>query len=160
MNKKAILQDEVFIVLLVFATVIGGLLAVKLLTMINTKVQAMPDSQMPEKAKEAMSTYSTRLPKWVDGAVIFIFIMMQLVALFLALQIPTNPVFLPISAIVYVIITGISYFFSIIYNRISTAAAVTSANASMPISAHLMSNLHIFSFVFGVIILGVMVAKK
>lgn len=156
--KKANLQSQFFIVLVIFGTIVAGLFAVRILSAFNSKIQSK--DSVPDVAKQSIDVYNTRLPKWVDGALIFFFVLFQIVSLFLALQIPTNPILLPLSFIMYAFSTIVSYFLSIIYNRISTSAELLAAGSQLTAGQYLMSNLHILSLVFGVIIISLMVIKR
>lgn len=156
--NKGSAQDIFFIVGLVLTLAIVGILAVKFVTIMNTQIQAK--AEFPAVAKETMSTVTTRLPTWIDGAFLFVYVFLLIIALILAMSVDTNPVMLPISVIYMIFLVIISRMVGVLWDRISTSATLATEAALFPIINFMMPKLHIFSFVVGVGILILMVIKR
>lgn len=160
MNKKGSTRDIFLIVILGFGLVIASLMALKVMSVINTEFQAQPDSSVSAQAKTVLSTVNTRLPKWVDGAFLMFWILFMVVGMFLAFQIQTNPVFLPISIFYFIFMVFISRLFASMYNQLVASSILSTEAGLLTIIPYIVPRLHIFSFVFGALIVGIMVIKR
>lgn len=157
-NKKGSMRDTLLIVVLGFGLVMASLFALKVINVVNDKFQST--SMVPAEAKASMNTITVRMPKWIDGAFILFWVMMMIFGLFLALQINTNPVFLPISIIYFIFLIFISKVFASIYTKMAASTALAAEAASLSIIPYILPRLPIFSFIFGAVIIGVMVIKR
>lgn len=159
-NNKGSLRDVFLIVIIGFGLVLASLFALKVMTVLNTQFQAQPDSAVSQPAKTVLSTVNTRLPKWVDGAFLMFWILFMVVGLFLAFQIQSNPVFLPVSIFYFLFMIFISRLFASIYNQLVTSALLSTEAGLLTIIPYVVPRLHYFTFVFGALIVGVMVVKR
>lgn len=158
MKKKGTAREVLFSVLIVFACAFATLIAMKLLSSINTKWQAK--AEIPDASKNFMSTMNTRMPRWMDGFIIMLWVMLILVCIFLAFQIPTSPIYFPISVIAFLGLTFVTYVFRGLYIRIAAASQLAGQSALLPMTQYLITHLHIFTFVIAVVITGLMVIKR
>lgn len=158
MNRKASGRDIILVVVIGFAMVLAGLFAIKVLTFINDKIQSV--NSVPAEAKQTLNVVTTRVPKWIDGAFLLFYVLFMIAGLFLAMQINSNPVFLPISIFYFLFLVFISRVFSVVYSRLVASSALSDAAATLNIIPYVMPRLPLFSFVFGVLIIGVMVVKR
>lgn len=157
-HKRGSLEDVLLLTILSFMLAIGGLFAIMIFKNINTNLQAQ--AGISTEAKSMLNVMDTRLPKVIDGAFIFFYVCFVLVGLFLAFQIPTNPAFFPISVIYFVLLTFISKIFSVIYARMAATSTMSTAAATLSITPYVFDKLPLFSFIFGILIIGVMVIKR
>lgn len=158
MKQKGSMRDIFLIVIIGFGLVLASLFAIKIMNVINMKMQA--SSHISTEAKAVLTTVNTRLPKWVDGAFLMFWVLMMILGMFLALQIQTNPVFLPISVIFFFFLVLVSRFFGSIYTQMVSSTVLSTQAGLLSIIPYVMPKLHIFSFLFGVIIIGLMVVKR
>ena len=158
LTKKGSLQDVLLLTILAFMLSIGGLFSIMIFKNINTQLQSQDG--ISTEAKSMLNTMDVKLPKWLDGAFIFFYVCFVILGLFLAFQIPTNPSFFPISIIYFVLLTFISKILSVIYGRMAAAPSMASAAATLGVIPYMMDKLPIFSFVIGVLIIGIMVIKR
>lgn len=158
MHKKGTIRDIFLIVILGFGMVLAGLFAIKVLNVINDKFQS--SSLVPTEAKTTFNTVNDRLPKWVDGAFLLFWILLIIVGLFLALQVQTNPIFFPISIFYFITLVFVSRLFASIWTQMSTNATLSSSATSLTIIGYMMPKLPLFSFILGVLIIGIMVVKR
>jgi hypothetical protein len=158
MNKRASMRDIIFIVVLAFAMVLAGVFAVKVMNVVNEKFQAA--DAVPAEAKATLSSVNTRLPKWIDGAFLLFYVLMMLLGLFLAMQINTSPVFIPLSIFYFIFLVFISRVFSVIYSRMILSTTLASQASQLSIISYVLPKLPLFSFIFGALIIGIMVVKR
>lgn len=160
MNKKGSERDILLIVVIGFGMVLASLFALKFMNIINTQFQAQPDSQVSAEAKTMIGTINTRLPKWIDGAFILFWVLFMIVGMFLSFQIQANPVFLPISIFYFIFMVFISKLFSSIYTSLVTSTALSTEAGLLTIIPYVVPRLPIFTFIFGAVIIGLMVVKR
>lgn len=157
-GKRASERDILFIVALTLAFGLIALMVIKFVSMTNTQVQTM--DSVPTIGKTVSSTLADRMPKWMDGAFIALYVLLMVVALILALMVQTNPIFFPISLIYMVFIVIISRIAGVIWSKLAASPDLVSQAANLPIMSFMMPKLHIFSFVIGIFILMLMVVKR
>lgn len=157
MNKKADFQGSVFVVIIIIIVAFASVFVMRLNAEFNSKIQSMDNA--PQIAKDSVSSYNTRFIKWVDGGIIFCFVLLELVVLFLALLIPSNIIWLPISLALYFISIFTSFILRAIYNHFSTTELAAQV-AQLPWTAYIIDKMPIISSVFGLVIIGLMVTKK
>lgn len=156
--KKGSERDIMMIVTICLTIGILALIVIKFMNMFNAQIQAKDD--VPQLAKDVSSTIDSRLPKWLDGAFIMLYIFLMIVALVLALMIDTSPIMLPISLLYMVFIVLISFIAANIWKRMITDPNLITQAATLPIMSFMMPKLHIFSFIIGMGILVLMVTKR
>jgi len=157
-NKKGSVRDVLFIVVIAFGLVIGSLLALKVMNTINDQFQA--NSGVSVEAKTTMNTINDRLSKWIDGAFLLFWVLFIILGMFLAFQIQSNPVFFPISIIYFIFLIFLSKLFSSIYTTMATSASLSTQAGLLSIIPFVMTRLPLFSFIFGSIIIGLMVIRR
>ena len=157
-QKKGSIRDVFLIVIIAFGLVIGSLLALRIMNTINTEFQASDD--VSAQAKTTMSTINSRLPKWIDGAFILFWVLFMIFGIFLAFQVESNPVFFPISIIYFIFLIFISRLFASIYTELASSSTLSTQAGLLTIIPYMIPRLPTFSFIFGVIIIGVMVVKR
>lgn len=157
-NKKADLQDVFLFTILAFGIVLGGIFALKMFTVINDQFQS--SSVIPAESKSVLTVASDRLPKWIDYGFIFIYIVLIIVGLFLAFQIPTTPAMFPISIIYFILLVFLSRIFKTIYTQIATTSTMTSISSQFSVIPYMIDKLPVISFIFGVLIIGIMVIRR
>lgn len=157
-NKKGDLQDVFLFTILAFGLVIAGLFALKIFSVINTQFQA--SSQIPTESKALLTVTGQRLPKWIDYGFIFLYVVLMIVGLFLAFQIPTTPAMFPISIIYFILLVFISRIFETIYTRISAESTMSAVASQFTVIPFIIDKLPTISFIFGVLIIGIMVIRR
>jgi len=158
MKRKGSLRDIILITVLGFGMVLAGLFAIKVLNVINDQFQS--SSLVPAEGKEILNTMNDRLPKWVDSAFLLFWVLLMIVGVILAMMINTNPVFIPISIFYFIFLIFISRVFSVIYLRLVESASLSTQAGLLSIIPYILPRLPLFSFIFGALIVGVMVVKR
>lgn len=158
MNRKGSVEDIILIAIICLFVAIIGIVVIKFMGMMNTQIQAKTD--VPQVAKDVSSAVTARLPKWLDSAFIFIYVMLIIVAFVFAMLVDTNPVFLVITFIYTFFLVIISKICGSIWTALIADATLAADAASLPIISFMMPRLHIFSFVAAISILIIMVSKR
>jgi hypothetical protein len=156
--KKGSERDIMMIVTICLTIGILALIVIKFVSMFNAQIQDKSD--IPQIAKDVSTTINTRLPKWMDGAFIMLYIFLMIVALILALMVESNPIMLPISILFMLFVVLISFMAANIWNSLVLNENLATEAASLPIMSFMIPKLHIFSFIIGMGILVLMVAKR
>lgn len=157
-NNKGSLRDILLIVFFGMGMILAGLFALKVMSVMNTQLQAQ--DEVPTQAKAVLTTVNNRLPKWIDGAFLLFWVVFMIVGIFLAFQIQSNPVFLPVSIFFFIFMIFISKMFSTVYTNLATSSILSTEASTLSIIPYVVPRLPIFSFVFGAIIITVMVIKR
>lgn len=158
MNKKGDLQDILLFTVIAFGLVLGGIFALKIFNVINTQFQS--SDVIAQESKDLLTVASNRLPKWIDFSFVFIYVALIIVGLFLAFQIPTTPAMFPVSIIYFVLLVFISRIFKTIYTAISTTDTMITTASQFQVIPFIIDKLPVISFIFGVLIIGVMVIRR
>jgi hypothetical protein len=147
-----------FIVLLCLSIAICGIIVIKFMNKFNEQIQLRGDA--PQIAKDTSNVISSRLPKWLDSAFIFVYILLVILAFFLAMMVESNPAFLVITFIYMFFLVIISKIVGSIWARLILDPNLASEAATLPIINYMIPRLTIFSFVISVGILIIMVSKR
>lgn len=154
-NRKGSLQDMVYTGAIALGFVITLLVAYQLNTDITDQFQnnTMINNTRPmEQAQVSLQVF--------DYGFVSILIAMLILVVYLAYQIPTNPIFLPISLIFLAIIVLLGTFYVNIFNKFAQTSAMQSAANSLPWVTTLMQNFHIVSAVLGTVVIIAMYSSR
>lgn len=159
MRKKATTRDVILIVALIgFGMVVASLMALRVMRLVNDQFQA--HESISDEAKQTMTTVNTRLPAWVDSAFLLAWVLFMIVGLVLAFQVPTSPVFLPLSIFYFLFMVFISRLFASVYTQLASSSVLSTEAGLLTIIPYVVPRLHIFTFIFGILVVTLMVIKK
>lgn len=155
--RKGSIIDLSIIIIALSGTVIMGLIGFKLYQETSNKFLTMfPTDEVQQHiwsaGMNAEKTYMNMIPFLVIGA--------GLAVIVLAFLIPVNPIFVPISMIVWILYILVAIIFSnFTWEFVQNAQLITIAN-DYPLVLLLVQNLHWLVAVFGMITIIVMYSKS
>lgn len=158
LKRRGSLRDVLFITVIIFALVLTSIVGIKFMQQLDDALQSQDG--ISEEAKNVSSTVRTRLPKWVDGAFILIWSFMMVFGFILAINIQSNPVFLPVSIIYFIFLIFISQVFSTVYENMVAIDSLSGTVTTMTFIPFMMPKLPLFSFIIGIMIVGFMVINR
>jgi len=142
-KKGSIGLETLFLIVVVFAMALTVFMGKSLVDDLNADIQG--DSDFSAEAKAVSLDVQTRYPLVMDGAVIFLYVMVWIAILISAYVIDTHPVFFIVSLIVIVITLIVALSISDGYTELMTDADFSTMPTSFPMIHFLLSNLFILT---------------
>jgi len=149
------MQDMIYVGAVALGVAITLLVAFQLNSDITDQLNnsTMIDNTRPmEQASVSLQIF--------DYGFIAILISLLLATILLAYQIPTNPIFLPVSIIFLAIIVLLGTIYVNVFNKFSQTSFIQSAANSMPWITTVMQNFHVVSAVLGTIVIIAMYSSR
>jgi len=153
-NKKASVQDIIFIIISIVVIAVGSLIVYKIHNSINTEFQASSD--ITSKGKLAMSQIDNMFPTVLDNSFLLLVIGLCIVAIALAAMVRVHPVFFVFFIIVMVIIVFLAGVFSNIYQGIASQSEFTALADNLTFMTFTMQFLPFITGVMGFVLSFVM----
>lgn len=144
-NKKASIQDILFIGIVLVAFTIGTLLMYKISTEFNTMIQDNAD--FPEDSKTAMNKVTNMYPGIIDNSFLFLVVGLAMVAFIMAAMVRIHPIFIGIFIFVLAIVIFLCGVFSNIYQEIASNPEMTELADNLVFMSTIM---HILPFIIGI----------
>lgn len=154
-KRRGSLQDLVYIGAIIFTLAITLLVAYRLNSDITEHFEN--NTQIDNTRPMQQATTSLQI---FDYGFIGIMIAMLVGVVFLAYQIPTHPIFLPVSIIFLAILVLVSSFYVNVYDKIANTTFMQSAANSLPWITTVMQNFHIVMAVLGTIVIIAMYSSR
>ncbi len=127
-NKKASIQDIIYIIVMLVVITVGTLLVYKIHNEINLRFQESGD--LTDKGKVAMTQVEGIYTGVLDNTFMLLVVGLCIVAIAMAAMIRVHPVFLVFFIILLVIIVFLAGVFSNIYQKVASNPQMTDANDS------------------------------
>lgn len=124
---------------------------------INMELQADPD--MSADAKSTLSNMNTNFTKWADFAFGFFFFGLVLFIIVSSYLIDTNPLFMVISAILFIFVIFVGANLSNVFEETVDEAEVSYLQTEFPITMYIMTHLVIIIIILFALMLIVLYGK-
>jgi len=153
-NKKASALDLIFIgtAVLFFGLVV--LLGFKVLSEINTIVQANTD--IPTEAHTSTAQLRGYYPGIVDNSFLFFVAGLSMVALILAALVRVHPIFIPLFIIALIFIVFISGILSNIYQEMAADSNLTAEADELTFISNILTYLPFIIAIIGTLMMAIM----
>ena len=148
LNKKAAIQDIIFVVVILFVAAIVYVVGNKVLGSVGDNIINQPN--IPNTTKDMITDAQDWYPTVFDGAFLFI-----LVGLFLATAV--SAFFISLLMLTFFIFLGM--IFANAFDEISNTADFRSSMTDFPLVSYLMVHYALFIMVFGILVLIFLFAK-
>lgn len=158
MGKKGSIMDIFFIVLIVAALAITSVLAFVLLTKFNAQMQVTPGISQP--SKDILSAAQAKFPKTFDGVFAIVLVFSIITTLFLASLVDVNPIFLPVSVVIFIFIVILCSAIGNTYYDLASNPELATYAQQFVIIPFVMNHLVEVMLVFGFAVAVVMYAKS
>ena len=154
MNKKGSILDIVFwgMVLLVFA--VATLVAFKVYTEFNARIQLQDD--IPSTSKAASTQILGFFPGVFDNTFLFLAIGLSIVVFVLAALVRVHPIFIPLFFVAWVFFIFIAGVFSNIYQEMAAQPEFISLANQLNFISTIITYLPILTGIFGIVLMIVM----
>jgi len=127
-NRKASIQDVMYIIIIIVAITVGTLLVYKIHNEINLRIQENED--VTTRGKTAMTRLEGMYTGVLDNTFMLLVIGLCIAAIALAAMVRIHPVFIVFFIILLVIIIFLAGVFSNIYQKVASNEKMTDANDS------------------------------
>ena len=138
MKKKGSIFDMFFIALFVLFMAICFVIAFMIMSKVNTQIQA--GSGFSDAGKEIVSTSTTRMVSSLDWVFFTAFIGLYLTSLVLAFQIDSNPIFFPISLILFIVLVLVSAVLGNVFYDFASSSDIAPYSSQFPVMSFIMTN--------------------
>lgn len=145
--KKGSGIDLFYIMLTIFAIAIVAFIVVKGLILMNSQFTTLPD--MPDSAKTFSQGYSDKIIGMFDKLLVFIFFLMCVVALILAVLIPVHWAFAPIFIFIWIFAIILGGYLSNMFETFSTSGPMADVVSNFSMTIFLFQWLPYFIFIVG-----------
>ena len=149
MNKKASIQDIIFIGVVLLVISVTTLIAYKINNEINTK---LPDVELIASNPQALSAHSSinnMYPGVIDNGFLLLAVGLAIVAFVFAFMVRIHPIFIGLFVLVLVGIIFISGIFSNIYQEIAAVNDLTALADSLRFTSIIMRGLPLIVTIIG-----------
>lgn len=150
--------DSITWIIIIFFFVIVGIFSLILFNNLNDGLQG--DTSINQDARDKLADVNSRLPTWLDGAVLSIAVMLWLAVLIASIFIDSHPVFFIIVFIIAVFVVLLSMFLSNFYDILLEDSEVSAMALNTPITNFILSNLGWYAVALVVTIGVVLYAKN
>jgi len=154
-KRQGSLQDMVYVGAVALGVAITLLVAFQL----NSDITEQFDNSTMINNTRPMEQAQTSLQIF-DYGFITILISLLVATILLAYQIPTNPIFLPVSIIFLAVLVLLGTIYVNVFDKFSQTSFVQSAANSLPWVTTVMQNFHIISAVMGTIVIIAMYSSR
>ena len=127
-NKKASIQDVIYIIIAIVVITVGSLLVYKIHDEINQKIQESDD--VTARGKDSMQELENMYTGVLDNSFMLLVVGLCIAAVALAAMVRIHPVFIVFFIIVLVIIIFLAGVFSNIYQKVASNEMMVEANDS------------------------------
>ena len=157
MKKKAAFDDLFVLIIVGFIFAIFIIICSMLIHKTNTAYQDM--DAIPASAKTMIANSSNTYDTLFNGIFMTIFLTLAIGSIILASQIDANPIFFPISIIIYVILIIISAVFGNAYYSVASNPEMVTYAENFPIITFIFN--HLVQIILGIgILLGMVLYAK
>lgn len=151
LNKRG--QDfrmGVTVLATVFVFAIVGVIILKILSSVNTEVQA--NDAFNSQSKTMMSSSNTKMINWLDNSILFVYVGFSLVIIIFAVLTFIHPIFFLVSMIMVVLQVLSSRYFSHMWSTITSTSELSGTVAGLINADFFINSLPYFTLIFAVII--------
>ena len=138
-KKSNVFLELIMVVLVLLGMAIIGLVTNKLLTDLNTDIQADPDLSTTTKA--TAQNLQTGFPSWMDNAFLFATILLWILIIVSSFMIDSHPAFFIISLILLIFSFSIVMMLSNTFEEFATDSNYIGMDIDFPITFWVMNNL-------------------
>lgn len=139
MNRKAFIGDTLFYTVFLFVFFIVVIVAVYVLSNINTTLQA--DSSVPVESKNILNKFTTRFKVSQDWGAVTLLIGFLISIVISAFVLRTYPALGIIMIVIMVIFVGIALRFSNAFHSFAASSNMVSTSSEFTIIPNIMNNL-------------------
>lgn len=158
LNKKGSIADSILVVTFLFVFLIISIIGYSLLDNMNTVVQASPD--MGNQSKAIMSSHTARLPTYLDGLFMFMFVTFWALVIIASFMIDSHPIFFIFTLIIMIFIFITAALLANSYTDFVDNPDISSLVTNFPMSHYVISHYLIFAVLVGFTMLFVIFAKN
>jgi len=153
MNKKGSFDDIIILIIVALVLATTTIVCYMMLSKVNNAFQESPD--IPPVAKTILSDNTNRYVALFDGVFLVVFIMLGIGSLLLASQINTNPVFMPISILLFIVMIILSAIIGNVYYDISHSIDYSGTFTIIPfVMNHIVQIMLGLGFLLAVVMYG------
>ena len=134
----------------VFVFAIVGVIILKILSSVNTEVQA--NDAFNSQSKTMMSSSNTKMINWLDNSILFVYVGFSLVIIIFAVLTFIHPIFFLVSMIMVVLQVLSSRYFSHMWSTITSTSELSGTVAGLINADFFINSLPYFTLIFAVII--------
>jgi len=153
-NKKASIQDLIFIVITLVGAGLMILFFAHFMGEFNTEIQSM--DQIPTEGKVAINDINNLNSGAIDNSFLFLTIGLAFVAFLFAFLVVVHPVFFVLYFLVLTLVIYIAGIASNIYQTAAETAVLQSTAQSLVFTTHILSYLPIITGILGMLLAIVM----
>src|SRR3972149_2832141 len=157
LNKKAAIQDIIFVVIILFVASIVYVVGNKVLGSVGDNIINQPN--IPNTTKDMITDAQDWYPTVFDGAFLFILVGLFLATAVSAFFIRSYPGFFFISLLMLTFFIFLGMVFANAFDDISNTADFRSSMTDFPLVSYLMGHYALFIMVFGILVLIFLFAK-
>jgi len=158
MNKKASFADMFYIALIGFIVAIASVSGYMFLSKVNDKFQS--STGIAQEGKDIVSSTQSRFVSWFDGIFIVIIVLLTIMGLVFAWNVPSHVVFYPLTIIVYIALILITATLGNVFYEFAANAEITSYASDFTIIPLVMNNFLQVMLVIGFLIAVVLFSKS
>lgn len=163
MNAKGSSKGQLFVdlplfILILFIFAVGSIVAMLILSNINTEVQA--DADISATAKASLQQNTTTLPTTLDNIVVFMLVLFWVLLLVSSFMIDSHPVFFIIMFILLIVVLVIIMVIGNTYQDLAADSDLSSTAALFPMTGWIFQHILLTCIVIGMSALIALYAKR
>lgn len=158
LNKKGSIADTILVVVFLFVFVIVGFIGYTIMSETNTEIQSSSD--MSNLSKQMMQSQTDRLPNYLDGLFMFMFVSFWALVIVASFMINSHPIFFVFTLIIMLFIFIAAGMLANSYTDFVDSPDMSSLPASFPMSHYVISHYLMFAVICGFTVLFVIFAKN
>lgn len=156
-KKGNVFVDTAVLVVVLFIFAVVGLFSKYAFDEVKDDIDSTMN--LSNTTQEFIDDYHGRFPAWMDGAVLFIVVMLWFMVIVASFFIDSHPLFFAISILVLAVVIFVGMSFSNVWDELASQPETSSIAADLPITNFVMSNLGLHTLIVGITIAFVLYAK-